>query len=587
MSKFHEDWFNNLAINQDLAVRDVSLYTRLVTFATAMQPILNREPAYKPVAYTLHDFDHHIKNVLSNMSALLKDHIKSFSAEALFCLQCACIAHDIDMAYNPKGRNTHGYNGGAIINERFRYDAFATDDDLQEKLAAFEYAGTIGSDDASMFVEEIGTKLNGFVTFLMDDDAKYSETISWIVLGHSDIKLPDCTILTLEVKCYDDMQRILHDSAGKEFPLKVMAALLRWADELDCSQYRLKSPKEEPMNPESKKHWDMLRIFRNVDIDGPHVKLIIDDLFIQKDETHLFELLYERMEKLDKERNAVNRCFSSEHFSFSINDIGTKELEWKEERKEQYQQYIEQKKKDSQYLLKDFESDELVTEIREYVGGNDLYKEGHFILHDDVNGECKISVRNTFDCVGVLARHQFLDGISQALLNFLYNNSFAQGISELTDDSFFLIGIANSGALLAAHMSFLAGLPYTYLVPVQKKGQYTKWEQFIDDTKAAIGEKRVALVIGVNHTGSSIRDACRIIEDKLEKDKNEIHVVGFLNRESACGDTSSIVNILAREGIRSGFLMEEYANDRCVHSDEEVCPYDKICIQTGSVGGYI
>lgn len=233
----------------------------------------------------------------------------------------------------------------------------------------------------------------------------------------------------------------------------------------------------------------------------------------------------------------------------------------------------------------DFDKDILIKEIVEYVHVNNLYKEGHFILHDDANGESKDSVRNTFDCVGLLARHQFLDGISQALLNILYTGSPNPSITNLTHPSFFLIGIANSGALLAAHMGFLVGLPYAYLVPMQKWEQYTKWEKSIDDIKDTVDGMQIALVIGVNHTGASIREACEIIMDKLKKEKKDIHVVGFLDRETVCENVPSIEASLAKAGFQCEFLMKGYAIDRCTHSGKQDCPYHKKCMEVSAGGG--
>lgn len=347
MTSFHQDWFNRLSINQRIAERDGSLYHKLVNFATSMEPVLDHEPAYKPIAYTPHDFQHHIKNVLGNMSALLEGRLDLFSIEELFCLQCACIVHDIDMAYNPDGRPIHMFNGSAIINDRFKHDMFGTDGDLKESLEIFEGVGTVGASDATEFAYKISTKLAGFVSFLMHENAMYTEAISWIVLGHSDIKLQESVITTLELDCYDMMEKIVSDPSGKVFHLRAMSALLRWADELDCSQKRLPSTDLEPINEESKPHWDKLHIIRAVKINGQHVELMLDDRDFEVESDEPYELLYQRLEKLNRERTTINNCFKRILFDYVIADLSDEQLICDSKIKMRYQTYKDQKKKPS------------------------------------------------------------------------------------------------------------------------------------------------------------------------------------------------------------------------------------------------
>ena len=110
------EWFYNLPINQKIREygSNNTDYDALDRFAETMSKKLDARGWYSPVAYTPHDFTHHVRNVLGNASKLLANNLDKFSLEELYALQCACILHDIDMVYNPYQREIHGYNAASI-----------------------------------------------------------------------------------------------------------------------------------------------------------------------------------------------------------------------------------------------------------------------------------------------------------------------------------------------------------------------------------------------------------------------------------------------------------------------------------------
>ena len=133
------------------------------------------------------------------------------------------------------------------------------------------------------------------------------------------------------------------------------------------------------------------------------------------------------------------------------------------------------------------------------------------------------------------------------------------------------MGIANSGALIAAHMAAMSGLPFASLVPENKSVQYTQQEKDLKYIKQAHPSKKVVLVIGVNYTGKAISDACN-------KFDNVECVVGLINRDMRGPETGTI-QLLQEKNLNHHFLIHGYPIEKCQYSADEQCLYGKICAQ--------
>ena len=115
--------FFELEINQGIRGnedQETPKFNQLDLFTEVMKKKLNERGWYTKVAYTPHDFDRHIMNVITYASKLLAEWLHYFSIDELLAIQYACILHDIDMVYNPYQREIHGENAALILDPFFR-----------------------------------------------------------------------------------------------------------------------------------------------------------------------------------------------------------------------------------------------------------------------------------------------------------------------------------------------------------------------------------------------------------------------------------------------------------------------------------
>lgn len=340
------EWFDSLEINraiQDKDNADLEAFRKLDRFAYTMKSKLDKQIWYAPIAYTPHDFSHHVKTVLENASKLLGSYIDRFSMTELLAIQYAIILHDIDMVYNPYGREKHSQSGANIL------DPFGSDDidkkvkdildNLYVDLNDMKDAGTITESVRDKAIGEVHTVLNSVIHYLIEDDM-LEQAVGHIILGHSDIKIGKVArIDTLDRVFYQDtIPGGLNDHGMKT---RVLAAVLRLADELDCSCIRKSGVDTSMVPPEARKYWDRLNLVRLVKITPPNIMLEINDNYIKKsgDRIQCFEFLKEVVDKIEQERVVVQKCFEEESFSEHLSEI---RLKWNNrELENQYKQYLE------------------------------------------------------------------------------------------------------------------------------------------------------------------------------------------------------------------------------------------------------
>lgn len=342
-------WFDNLSINLSMKSKEGDKLTRYSTFDSfvkLMREKLDRTQWYTPIAYTPHDFSHHIRNVLQYGSKILNGVLDYFTFDDLLVFQYACVLHDIDMVYNPYGREIHSFTANTIL------DNFAgerIDAAIQGKLKGIVSdvvdmadCGTAPKDAQTELISQIHSSLSQFLMHMIEDES-YRKAIGQIILGHSDIKHKGGKINTLAKEFY--LTSITGSQEYQKIKTRILSATLRFADELDCSALRINGISFPMIPPEGRKYWERLKLISNVDISMPNIKLEIDCDYIKNsaDRNECYAWLQEVHDKIENERTTVVQCYEEEGLSLNIAAV---KLSFPSEvyRKE-YEQFVEESKK--------------------------------------------------------------------------------------------------------------------------------------------------------------------------------------------------------------------------------------------------
>lgn len=207
--------------------------------------------------------------------------------------------------------------------------------------------------------------------------------------------------------------------------------------------------------------------------------------------------------------------------------------------------------------------------IKNYIADKGLLREVHYSVSN-------LSLRNHLDCNGLLTNPDILSGVSYAMINHIFTKTFSQRPVPITSDEYFLVGIANSGVLIASHIAAITGLPMMYYVPENKQERFSAQEKIWDFAQMNISNRKAILIIGMNVTGNAIENACRYIRETVGESHQKVvidSVLGIVNRNTSCPPLES----LKANGVRVNFLMEDYPVDWCQYSNSDKCPYSKRC----------
>lgn len=541
----------------------------IVDIAHYIENKYDRDVAYKAKAYTPHDFKHHISNVIQIADKLLMNIIHDFVPEDLFCFLLACILHDIGMVfYADKNRFYHSYIAAKMVYKKISSSVIVPNIMYKDIIDYAEKNEPILDNP-----EQIERLANGlqeqFDNYDFIGDLQ-KQKIAVMILGHSDLKFmsPKKTFNTLDNEIY----------SGWDFDpcssVHILAAFLRWADELDLSADRCKGIRIDELPEESVPFWNKLNLVKKVTITPGRITLTIDRGTFVNNQEESYILLKEIIGKLNTERITCGRVFEKyEKPQYQFPEITNESISPEEIRT----LYVDHASIPSSEGSIDSSQDslandqlsieDLIQAIKNCIEERHLCKEGHYCLHSEEEmGKGKaFCIRNPLDCNGLLSRHDLLDDIAQAFLSMIQKNK------ERNLENYVLIGIANSGALIAAHMAAMSGLPFASWVPNNKSVQYTPQEKELEYIKRAHPSKKVVLVIGVNYTGKAISDA-------FSKIDNVECVVGLINRDIGSSGTGTIQRLQEKK-LDYYFLIEGYPIEKCQYSANSECLYGKICGQ--------
>ncbi|QTE70057.1 HD domain-containing protein [Clostridiales bacterium FE2011] len=626
--------FSKLAINERImeldnaegkALNDLDQFTELIRHR------LDEKQWYAPIAYTPHDYSHHVIRVLQYGSKILSSSLDVFEIDDLLVFQYACLLHDIDMIYNPKARQIHSMEASLAINP---YSDKQIEDAAQRCIRSL-YAGINDLEDCQeisdvikeSLTQDIHNYLHIVLSFLLMDQSDYWEAIGQVVLGHSDIKLTNTRINTLEKEFYES--HVIGVRSQEEIKTRVLAAVLRLADELDCSKHRKGGIDTRNFPPEAKDYWKKLDLIKQVKFEMPKIELQVNSAFIHddKDKVDCYKLLHEIHEKIQKEYKTVKKCISDARININIEEP---ELVFDDPiLKKNYDAYlsianqgsVQDKKKDilakdvqisidrisdkqtiyvpaddinvgdiqkkevyvsgessntqTNKLPKDPKSfyNELTQKIQESIKNNNLI----YSVHRQIGNR---GMRNHLDCNGLLADEEILDETAKAFVNYIYTHSFDKSPESIKQDKYFLVGIANSGVLLASRVAMITGLPMMYFIPSQKADSFSKQEEAWEEYAACYENRKPILIIGVNVTGKAVKDAQDFLKKILRKKNVFIEaVLGIVNRDvDGTNDMEGVFDSLRRRKTKVAFLHTGYPVDWCQYSENATpCPYNDQC----------
>lgn len=542
----------------------------IIDIAAYIENKYDGDVAYRAKAYTPHDFKHHILNVIKIAGDLLKRNLSDFSTEDLFCFLLACILHDIGMVfYADQNRFYHSFVAAKMVCEEI-LSLESAPNQMYKEIICLANSNKPELDNPEVidnFKKELQGLLNNYSTSIGNLQKR---KIAVMILGHSDLKFPT------PKKTFDTLHNDLFSGWGFHpcSAVHILAAFLRWADELDLSSTRCQGIRREELLADSMPFWNKLKLVDSVSITPAKITLYINRPVYKANQEESYIYLKEIIEKLNKERITCRRVFEQyEKPQYQFPEITNESIDPTDIQSLFMQHASDSTSESSTDSIQNLPPNDqldipaLVQAIKICIDERHLCKEGHYCIHteNEMGKGNAFCIRNLLDCNGLLSRHDLFDDIAQALLSKIPKN--AEG--SLSD--YILIGIANSGALLAAHMAAMSGLPFASWVPNNKCVQYTPQEKDLEYLKQEHPDKKSILVIGVNYTGKAISDAFDLID-------NVEFVVGLINRDIQ-RDNCLTAQLFKKKRLNHYFLIEDYPIEKCQYSPEESCPYYKICEQ--------
>lgn len=529
-------------------------------FTTYASRLLDRIDVWGSV-YTPHDVNHCL-NIYKCISKVILKNPTSYNVDfgltsrELFILDLAVLFHDIGMSdvINPERKN--------------------------HSKAAAEYIEKEYEDNRSDLKQSGLTPLE-------------KKALKAIVKAHSDIKGdPDINPSKNGLDA-DDLQETYEDISSKPIRVKLLAGILRLADELDVTNERLgsslveiqlKEMEETIKNQqgddkskeiyagylESKKHWDKLHLFEmiSLDLESGIINLKVDDEHV----THQIERgdtersiandISEVILKIEKELKAINeKCFSKtdvrgfiyiSHIQAvtknkSLHDEIQKEqsivdLPKLEVDKKNIEEEIVEYETNDKIQLPPIIDNELAKKICEEVKERKLLEFGHYRLND------VYCARDWLNVMELVETREISKRIVSAIVKHINSRNM---------DNIVVLGMDMVGALLAARVSFALQKPMSYFVSI-KNQQYNSQQDIDFEIKE---NEKVVIITESVVTFKTIDDAVNKygLNDKIDS----IYTVFYRKTEmEGCGK----VYLDKIYSVNNDFPIEVVKKDKCIYN---------------------
>ncbi len=244
---------------------------------------LDKRAPKNEIAFTLHDYSHHCRNIYRVIEQIVKG--LDMLEEETFVLAVSVLLHDISMTNMDFERQKHSEESAEFIQS-----------DAERQRALWHN------------VEE-----------------NLRDCIAAIVKGHSDLKvyLDGEEVIkekTLESK---DLTDEMPGAWDPQIRSRLLAGILRLADELDITRERIGNRKYieqfDETDPEQKKslrHWKALECFKNVEIKETYIVLEVNDRYLKEnaaDQEELFSIILKTKKKIEDTVKYVNEKVFDNH----------------------------------------------------------------------------------------------------------------------------------------------------------------------------------------------------------------------------------------------------------------------------------
>lgn len=411
---------------------------------------LNQGCPIGEILYTSHDFDKHCCNLYKIISDIFFANDMALSQKELYILDLAVLFHDISMATNIRwDRRKHSKESADYVKEE------------SKKI------GTILQSEKGK-------------TLTVND----LNALQHIITAHSDIK--DGTVSANEngVKNPNLLSNMPGNINGK-----LLAAILRLADELDVTSDRLgeqdfveQLDENDEKQNESIKHWKVLNYFSAVKNDSENstkLLLVCDDNYITDhldDVSNIISDIKFVVKKITQELIELNKGVFHKRENAKLN-FHIKEIEVETKIKEIENELSNplfffnntnnitiksDRDKDSiQTQNENTESPNIIShslsaKLKEYIETKKLLKCGHYLLN---NTFCS---RDWIDTNDIIETSEICDKCISEFMKHCRTNF------EFYSDCF-IIGLDLEGAILASLLAMNLGIPFQYVIPAKSE----------------------------------------------------------------------------------------------------------------------
>ncbi len=440
------------------------------TLRDTYEGVLNEGPVRQDIAFTPHDYRRHCQNIyyfLSNLLIPSGAYNTILNQEHLFILDVAVLFHDIIMAFDPDLRETHSL-------------------------------------EAKNYILDILMKADTGQILLSEDEAGF---IADVVLGHSDLK-KDGKV----VSCSIDLLPEASDCIGRLGPVnvKLLAALLRLADELDVNSNRVAriAADRYNINEESKKFWRQCLILQMASThpnDTSIIRLIPkhDKITRESNIEADVRLLIECRDKINNELSMLNKkvffkpgVFPGWNFHKVVLDakgeIGERiaDLDGKKPNPlSEADTSVDTKKKEKEVVT----DEQFSNQLEKWVLEKKFVLSGHYVKDEAT------SARDWINTHGVLEDKLFLQKITDRFITYLN-----------PEEKYCLVGLDFPGIMISSSIGFKTSNPFSYMISDNAKKYHAPQEITFHINEGY----KIILLTDVIVTGQTVRAALAELKER-------------------------------------------------------------------------
>lgn len=517
--------------------------------------------------FTLHDFEHHCYDLFKHISEVILSEAayerKGLNPRELYVLNLSVLFHDISLhLVNNCERQKHARQSAEWVREEY------------------ENPSTTFSDVSELVETEV-------------------DALCSIIEAHSDEKSGDGKIGIENL--------VLKDYPSKQKPIrtKLLAGILRLADELDISvlrigdrrfEHQLKKESEEydkaynqfqtaiddeikhnaekemerlKSSAESYRHWKKLHYFEDVCRSNTTIVLkgnerrIIEEL-AQGNEVEVENMVQEVFSKVCSEFLKIQKVlFGPTAGNRTIIAVDKVEVQGFDEQlrnqlESKYQRLkneiesgaVRTKKHDVKRLEG---AEELEKKISSLIETKGLLSPGHFVMNN------KYCASDWIDTQSILENNEIYRSCLDLYLKHIKKMDFSDTL---------LIGLDLQGALIASTIGFILNVPFTYIIPVHKKKQNSERDGLLNFQN----EKSTILFTDAIATAKSIDEACKSYHIQ-ESSIKAVYTVFYRPIRNSNNDVITLMEKYANKiyYINDKYMVDLMSREDCERNTPEKC----------------